>query len=250
MAATARSSRPTSTSVPSRWRRARTTARTGCLPARRCRARPSGRSATTARGPTTRTTSTTTSTGVSCAAFTSFAAWLNHDETRSINTLDTLVDDKGRQHRAPPSDRLRLDARQRQHRRSEAPAGNEYIWEARPTFITMLTFGLYVRPWIKVQYPDLPVIGRFEAAYFTPERWKPKYPNAAFDNMRPDDAFWAARRLVAFDDDLIRAAVKSGHFSDPEADAYLAQTLITRKQQDPAALVERRAPARGFRALA
>ena len=49
--------------------------------------------------------------------------------------------------------------------------------------------------------------------------------------MRPDDAFWAARLLAAFDDELIRAAVKSGQFSDPEADAYLAETLITRKQK-------------------
>ena len=37
--------------------------------------------------------------------------------------------------------------------------------------------------------------------------------------------------LTAFDDDLIRAAVKSAQFSDPEADAYLAQTLITRKDK-------------------
>ncbi len=49
--------------------------------------------------------------------------------------------------------------------------------------------------------------------------------------MRPDDAFWAARLLTAFDDDLIRAAVKSAQFTDPEADAYLAQTLITRKDK-------------------
>ena len=74
-------------------------------------------------------------------------------------------------------------------------------------------------------------MGRIEAAYFAPERWKPEYPNSAFDNMRPDDAFWAARLLTAFDDDLIRAAVKSAQFSDPEADAYLAQTLITRKDK-------------------
>ncbi len=160
-----------------------------------------------------------------------FAAWLNHDETRSGNTLDTLVTHKGRQivrhHLIDFGSTLGSGSTVAQKPR----AGNEYIWEARPTFITMLTFGLYVRPWIKVQYPDLPSVGRFEAAYFTPERWKPNYPNAAFDNMRPDDAFWAARLLAAFDDELIRAAVKSGQFSDPDADAYLAETLITRKQK-------------------
>ena len=48
-------------------------------------------------------------------------------------------------------------------------AGNEFIWDARPTFITMLTLGFYVRPWIKVEYPDIPSIGRIESTYFNPE---------------------------------------------------------------------------------
>jgi hypothetical protein len=160
-----------------------------------------------------------------------FSAWLNHDDSRSINTLDTLVEHEGRRvvrhHLIDFASTLGSGSTAAQKPR----AGNEYIWEARPTFITMLTFGLYVRPWIKVQYPDLPSVGRIEAAYFAPERWKPEYPNSAFDNMRPDDAFWAARLLTAFDDDLIRAAVKSAQFTDPEADAYLAQTLITRKDK-------------------
>ena len=41
-------------------------------------------------------------------------------------------------------------------------AGNEFLWESRPTFITMLTLGFYVRPWIKVPYPDIPALGRIE----------------------------------------------------------------------------------------
>jgi hypothetical protein len=159
------------------------------------------------------------------------AAWLNHDDSGSSNTLDTLVEHDGRRvvrhHLIDFGSTLGSGSTAAQKPR----AGNEYIWEARPTFITMLTFGLYVRPWIKVRYPDLPSIGRFEAAYFTPERWRPEYRNAAFDNMRPDDAFWAARLLSALDDELIRAAVKSARFTDPEADAYLAQTLITRRDK-------------------
>jgi hypothetical protein len=88
-----------------------------------------------------------------------------------------------------------------------------------------------VRPWIKVRYPEIPAVGRIEAAYFQPDRWKPEYPNPAFDNMRGDDAFWAGRRLVAFSDDLIRSAVNSGQFTDPEAELYLAQVLITRRDK-------------------
>ena len=54
-------------------------------------------------------------------------------------------------------------------RRRAARAGNEFVWESRPTLITMLTLGFYVRPWIKVDYPDIPSLGRIESTYFRPE---------------------------------------------------------------------------------
>ena len=95
----------------------------------------------------------------------------------------------------------------------------------------MLTLGFYVRPWIKVSYPDIPAVGRFEAAFFQPEKWKPEYPNPAFDNARPDDEFWAARRVLAFSDEAIAAVVKTAEFSDPEATGYVTQVLITRRDK-------------------
>jgi hypothetical protein len=47
--------------------------------------------------------------------------------------------------------------------------------------------------------------------------------------MRDDDAFWAARRVMAFSDDLIRAVVRTGEYSDPAAEAYLVTVLIKRR---------------------
>jgi hypothetical protein len=49
--------------------------------------------------------------------------------------------------------------------------------------------------------------------------------------MLPDDAFWAARRVAAFDDALIRALVHTGQFSDPAAEEHLAQVLIQRRDK-------------------
>ena len=49
--------------------------------------------------------------------------------------------------------------------------------------------------------------------------------------MRDDDAFWAARRVAAFTDDLIRAAVHTGEYSDPAAEKYLADVLIKRRDK-------------------
>ena len=47
--------------------------------------------------------------------------------------------------------------------------------------------------------------------------------------MRADDAFWAARRVMAFTDDQIRAIVKTGQFTDAAAEQHLADVLIKRR---------------------
>jgi hypothetical protein len=95
----------------------------------------------------------------------------------------------------------------------------------------MLTLGFYVRPWVKVTYPDYPSIGRFESNYFLPQHWKPEYRNPAFANARPDDRFWAARIIAALPDDTIRRIVETARFSDPRASQYLVETLLARKSK-------------------
>jgi hypothetical protein len=160
-----------------------------------------------------------------------FCAWLNHDDSRAINTLDTLVPDGKRtivrHHLLDFGSTLGSGTLQAQSTR----AGNEFLWDARPTLITMLTLGFWVRPWLKVPYPEIPSLGRIEAAYFDPEDWKPEYPNTAFSNARPDDLFWAARILSALSDDAVRAVVGTGRYTDAKATAYLTETLINRKRK-------------------
>jgi hypothetical protein len=45
---------------------------------------------------------------------------------------------------------------------------------------------------------------------FEPQNWRPEYPNPAFLNATDDDAFWAAKAVMAFSDDDIRAIVNTG----------------------------------------
>ena len=158
-----------------------------------------------------------------------FAAWLNHDDSRSINTLDVLAQDGGRSfvrhYLLDFGSTLGSGSTQAQTTR----AGNEYIWEARPTFISMLTLGFYVRPWVKIPYPDIPSVGRIESTYFRPEDWKPEYPNPAFRNARPEDRFWAARIISHVPAEAVRAIVESANFTDPRATEYLVETILARK---------------------
>jgi hypothetical protein len=160
-----------------------------------------------------------------------FCAWLNHVDSASTNSLDTLVPAGAmslvKHHLLDFGSTLGSGTVQAQSPR----AGNEFIWESRPTFITMLTLGFYVRPWLKVDYPDIPALGRIESNYFRPEDWKPEYPNTAFANARPEDLFWAAKILAALPDEGVRAVVTTGQYSDPKATAYLTETLLTRKRK-------------------
>ena len=89
--------------------------------------------------------------------------------------------------------------------------GWEYFYDQAPSRRRLLSFGFALSPWQTVPYTEYPSIGRFEGDRFDPADWKPQTPVAPFIEMRADDAFWAARRVMAFSDELIRAAVHTGH---------------------------------------
>jgi hypothetical protein len=167
-----------------------------------------------------------------------FAAWLNHDDSRGINSLDMLESMDGRgwvKHYM--FDFGSILGSGTVHAQRHRP-GNEYIFEHRPGWLTLATLGLYVRPWMLIDYPDVPrAVGRFEADAFDPLAWKPEYPNPAFENMRPDDAFWGARIVARFSDEMIRAVVGKAQYSDPRATEFLTQTLIKRRDKVVAAWI-------------
>jgi hypothetical protein len=161
-----------------------------------------------------------------------FAAWVNHDDSRGLNSLAMLDSQDGRRYvkhyMFDFGSILGSGSTQAQSPR----AGNEYILEWAPALKSLATLGLWVRPWARVDYrEDLPAVGRFESDFFDPAAWRPEYPNPAFDNMRPDDAFWAARIVSRFSDEAIRAVVGRARYSDPEAAAFVADTLIARRDK-------------------
>jgi hypothetical protein len=161
-----------------------------------------------------------------------FAAWLNHDDSRGVNSLDMLETTNGRAWiRHYMFDFGSILGSGTVFAQRHRP-GNEYIFEQRPGWLTLATLGGYVRPWMLVDYPDVPrSIGRIEAKSFDPLIWKPEYPNSAFDNMRADDAFWAARIVSHFTDEMIAAVVQKARYSDPRATRYMTDTLITRRNK-------------------
>ena len=158
-----------------------------------------------------------------------FGAWVNHHDAVATNTLDTLVRE---------ADRLVI----RHHlidfgstlgsaavRPARFDHGHQYMVEPGNLFANALSFGLHVRPFERARYPDLASVGRFSADRFDPARWKPGVPNPAFLRARADDLFWGARRVMAFTDEMIGAAVASASYSDERAARHITETLIARR---------------------
>ena len=93
----------------------------------------------------------------------------------------------------------------------------------------LLSFGFALSPWQTVPYIEYPSVGRFEGDRFDPTTWKPQTPTDAYMELRADDAFWAARRVMAFTDELIRAAVTRGSSAIRPPERHLADVLIKRR---------------------
>ena len=160
-----------------------------------------------------------------------FCAWLNHNDSRAQNTLDMVVEESSarfvRHHLIDFGATLGSATT-----RADSPrAGGEYLFAWGPALKEIASLGLWVPPWAGARYPYYRSVGRFEAEVFDPDQWYPEFPNPAFLNRLPDDEFWAAKQVMAFTDDDIRAVVKTGQISEPAAEEYLVNCLIQRRDK-------------------
>jgi hypothetical protein len=160
-----------------------------------------------------------------------FSAWVNHTDAKAINSLDTLVTENGRslvRHNLIDFNAALGSAGIGLRERRD---GYEYLAETGVSKKALPAFGFAYRKWMTIDYPEVRGIGRFESARFKPEEWRPRVPNPAYVRSRADDTFWAARKLMALSDDLIRTAVRAGKFSDPKAEELLTKLLIERRDK-------------------
>ncbi len=159
-----------------------------------------------------------------------FAAWLEHNDIRAGNTLDSYVTEDGRSF-------LRhylIDLGSTLGSDTAFPnvdiVGKEHQFDGAEAGKVLVTLGLYQQPW-RLEKRELryPSVGYYEARNFHPPLWKQNFPLVAFENMTDADGWWAARIVGSFTDDQIRAAVETGQLSDPEAASYLFSQIRERR---------------------
>lgn len=163
-----------------------------------------------------------------------FAAWLNHDDARAHNTLDSWIEEDARHYvrhylidfgSTFGSGTIDL----------QLPNLSFHSWlDFDLMKKNALGFGLHVPKYRKVKWPKFPEyesIGRWEATYFDPEEWTTDYPNPAFVRMTARDAFWAAKILMSFTREELAAIVETGEYSDSAEEAYFLDTLVERQRK-------------------
>jgi hypothetical protein len=161
-----------------------------------------------------------------------FASWLNHTRIDPLHTMDVVVTPQNE----PPHVRHYLfdfmaTLGSGLTRAKPAWEGREPVYGQRHTIRNLVGLGIYTPAWMRAKYPNLPGVGRFESATFEADTWTPNYDVAPFANRLPDDTFWAARQVMAFTDDDIRAIVRVAQYSDQNAERWIADSLIERRNR-------------------
>ncbi len=161
-----------------------------------------------------------------------FGAWTNLTDMKAGNTLDTLIDEGGRKvikhYLQDVGSTFGIGA----NGPHDWDEGWEYIYDGggHPSAVPA------VRPAAQPvadrrlrRVPvDRPLRGRRSSTRRRGSRACRRPPTC---NMRDDDAFWAAQRVMAFSDGMIRAIVKTGQYSDAAAERHLGDVLIKRRDR-------------------
>jgi hypothetical protein len=163
-----------------------------------------------------------------------FSAWLNHDDTRAQNTIDSWVEEGGghyvRHYLLDFGSTLGSGSVSMQ-----LPYyGFHYTFDFPLFKRDLLGFGFRVPEYRKAKWPEFPEyepVGRFESELFDPARWKGNYPNPAFVRMTARDAFWAAKILMKFTREELEAIVQTGEYSDAQHSRYLVDVLVQRQRK-------------------
>lgn len=163
-----------------------------------------------------------------------FAAWLNHDDTRAHNTQDAWVEEDGqhyvRHHLLDFGSTLGSGSVE-----AQLPwLGYNYWLDLDLVKHNIRTFGFSTPEYHTITFPDFPSIGRIEADVYEPHEWRNDYPNPAFVRMTTRDAFWAAKILISFTAEELRAIVDTAEFSDLEAADYLHAVIVKRQRKTAA----------------
>jgi hypothetical protein len=159
------------------------------------------------------------------------ASWFNHVDVKEVNTFDAYVTRDGRSFLMHYFLDFGSTMGSGNFINGPCRVGYEYIYDGSAMGKSLVTFGAWERPWEANCVIEYPEVGWFEAELFHPARWKANYPNLAFNEMDRADAYWGAKIVTAFTDDLIHALALAGAYTRSEVTRYIEDTFRRRRDK-------------------
>ncbi len=166
---------------------------------------------------------------------TALFAWLDHGDLNNENFLDVWTPDPENpnhhyvMHYFIDFGRA-LGAMARV--KHDPQRGFHYIVDFGEMTNRFVTLGIEADDWEKRSIFELRGVGLYDAQSYEPAKWKPDAasytPWLTADRF---DKFWGAKLIARFTYPQIRAAVQAAQMTDPQAAAYLADTLWKRARE-------------------
>lgn len=163
-----------------------------------------------------------------------FSSWINNYDVRRSNTMQTQTVEEG----AATLKNYVMDYNASLGAGTHEPKppmfSYEHMLDYGEAAKAFFALGLWEKPWQK-KWQDAgeqtgpPAIGYFDNRFFDPATFKTQLPSRAFKNLTNADAFWAAKILMTFSDEDVRALVSAAQYSRKEDADRLTQTLIERR---------------------
>lgn len=159
------------------------------------------------------------------------SSWLNDTDRRDANTM-AVYDDGGYIKHFVQDFGNTLGANG--SKIHQPIYGQAYLIDPRYMALNTVSLGFNVNSWETIDAQEFiphPSVGYFRADVFKPGQWVSAHPLPAYENMTLRDAFWGAKQVMSFSDEDIQAIVESGQLTNPEAEKYLTEILIKRRDK-------------------
>jgi len=160
--------------------------------------------------------------------------WLSLFDAGPANTIDSYVQEDGRHYVR----HYFVDFDNAFGSSANGPQGlthdGEYAPEVGRTFASLLSFGLYQRPFqrrrdeYELMQRDYPAVGYFPADSYNPDDFRTNRKNPAFVRMTDRDAYWGAKVVTSFSNEQIAALVAAAGLFEPDA-SFATRALRVRR---------------------
>ena len=168
----------------------------------------------------------------------SIFSWLNHTDMQEDNSLDAFI-------RYPGADGKPTDRGHVVHYlidfgkafgvmgyvNSWKTVGYTYRFDAGMALRSLFTFGLWDRPWDRVEAPPLRGLGLYEAEHFDPGGWRTNSSYWPYEDSDRFDNYWGSKLVMRFSREQLAAVVDEAKYSDPRTAAYMLDTLVARQRK-------------------